>query len=206
MRRLTVDDIEEAVALLKSGGVIVYPTETSYGLGCDATNLAAVERIYAIKGRPESKALSVILPSLAEATKYVILRTYSSRLAAHYWPGPFTLIAERQPTSPLSPHCANRNRHAVRVSSHPVATALAVGLGVPIVATSANISGANDIYKIADVLATYDPAQLGKGGDMPDAYIDGGDLPVVPPSTIVELGQEGFKVLRQGGLVIRPVW
>lgn len=201
MRRLTVDDIEEAIALLKSGGVIVYPTETSYGLGCDATNLAAVERIFAIKGRPESKALSVILPSLKEATKYVFLRTYSSRLAAHYWPGPFTLVVERQPTSPLSPHCASRNRHAIRVSSHPVAAALASGLGVPIVATSANISGTGDLYKIADVLATYEGST-----NEPDAYIDGGDLPVVPPSTIVELGQEGFKVLRQGGLVIRPVW
>ncbi len=201
MKRLTVDDIEEAITLLKNGGVIVYPTETSYGLGCDATNLAAVERIFAIKGRPESKALSVILPSLKEATKYVILRTYSSRLAAHYWPGPFTLVSEKQPASPLSPHCARRNRHAVRVSSHPVAAALAVGLGVPIVATSANISGTKDIYNIADVLATYEGS-----ANEPDAYIDGGDLPVVPPSTIVELGQEGFKVLRQGGLVIRPVW
>jgi len=201
MRRLTVDDLEEAITLLKSGGVIVYPTETSYGLGCDATNLAAVERIFAIKNKPDDKALSVILPSLAEAKKYIILRTYSSRLAAHYWPGPFTLVSERQPTSPLSPHCVRRNRHAVRVSSHPVAAALAVGLGVPIVSTSANISGKGDTYKIADVLATYEGME-----NQPDAYIDGGDLPMVPPSTIVELGQEGFKVLRQGGLVIRPVW
>ncbi len=201
MKRLTVDDLAEAIQLLKDGGVLVYPTETSYGLGCDATNVEAVERIFAIKGRAEAKALSVILPSLAEATKYIYLRTYSSRLAQHYWPGPLTLVAERQPASILSPLCANKNRHAVRVSSSKVASALALGLGLPVVATSANASGAADIYKVADILATY-----GEVENQPDAYIDAGDLPVVPPSTIIELGQEGFKVLRQGGLVVRPVW
>jgi L-threonylcarbamoyladenylate synthase len=201
MKRLTVDDIPEAIELLKNGGVFVYPTETSYGLGCDATNLAAVERIYTIKGRPETKALSVILPSFEAATKYVYLRTYSRRLAEHYWPGPFTLVAEKLPDSILSPHCTSKNRHAMRVSSHPVATALAVGAGVPIIATSANVSGAQDIFTVADILATYEGAV-----NQPDAYLDYGDLPVVPPTTIVSVRVEGINVLRQGGLVIREVW
>lgn len=201
MRHLSLADIDEALTILRSGGVIVYPTETSYGMGCDATNAAAVERIFVMKDRPVTKALSVILPSLKEADKYVDLRPYSRRLAGHYWPGPLTIVASVLPTSPLSPHCMNKNRHAVRVSSHPFTAALAEKLGRPIVATSANLSGKPDIYRAAEVIETY-----GSAVDAPDAFIDGGDLPVVPPSTIVEVGAEGINVLRQGSIVVREVW
>lgn len=201
MRHLSVDNIDEAVELLKAGGVIVYPTETSYGLGCDATNHAAVERVFAIKGRPETKALSVILPSLEEATKYINLRPYSRRLANHYWPGPLTIVASVAPASTLSPYCINKNRHAVRVSSHPVAAALATLLGRPIVATSANLSGQADLYAAKDVLASFSGEV-----NQPDAFIDAGDLPLLPPSTIVEVGAEGINVLRQGSIVVREIW
>lgn len=201
MQHLTPDNIAEAVDFLRNGGVIVYPTETSYGLGCDATNHAAVERVFAIKGRPETKALSVILPSLAEASKYILLRPYTRRLAGHYWPGPLTIVATAMPDSPLSSHCTNKGRHAVRVSSHPVAAALAAGLGRPIVATSANISGQPDLYQAVGVVAAF-----GQAANQPDAFIDGGDLPFMPPSTIVEVGAEGINVLRQGSVVVREVW
>ncbi len=201
MQRLTLDNLSEAVAILRGGGVLVYPTETSYGLGCDATNHAAVERVFAIKGRPETKAMSVILPSLTDATKYIYLRPYTKRLAVHHWPGPLTIVAAAMPDSPLSPRCTNKGRHAVRISSHPFAAALTEALGAPIIATSANLSGHRDLYRAADVLATYEHAAL-----PPDAFIDAGDLPETPPSTIVEVGAEGINVLRQGTVVVREVW
>ncbi len=201
MRHLSLDNIAEALEMLRQGGVIVYPTETSYGMGCDATNIAAVERVFVMKNRPMTKALSVILPSLKEADKYVNFRPYSRRLAAYYWPGPLTIVATALAESTMSPHCASKGRHALRVSSHPFAAALAAGLGRPIVATSANLSGQHDIYRAGDVLATYDAMV-----DGPDAFVNGGDLPVVPPSTIVEVGAEGINVLRQGSIVVREVW
>ncbi len=201
LRHLSLENIAEALDILRQGGVLVYPTETSYGMGCDATNAAAVERVFAMKDRPVTKALSVILPSLKAADTYVNFRPYSRRLAAYYWPGPLTIVAAALAESPLSPHCANKGRHAVRVSSHPFAAALAAGLGKPIVATSANLSGQQDIYKAQDVLATYDAMVNG-----PDAFVNGGDLPMVPPSTIVEVGAEGINVLRQGSIVVREVW
>lgn len=201
MRHLTADNLPEVLQILRDGGVIVYPTETSYGLGCDATNHAAVERLCAMKGGTGRKAVSVILPSFDDAVKYVYLRSYSKRLAAHYWPGPVTLAAVMKPDSVLSPRCVYNNRHAVRVSSHPIAAALAAGLGKPIVATSANISGQPDTYRSADIFTIY-----GGRSDGPDAFLDVGDLPVVPPSTIVQVGLEGINVLRQGGIVVREVW
>lgn len=201
MQRLTPEDIDVAVAILKQGGVVVYPTETSYGMGCDATNVAAVERIFIIKQRAQVKGLSSILPSLADATKYIQLRPYTKRLVEYYWPGPLTIVAPKVETSPLSPLCENGGTHAVRVSSHPVAAALARKLGRPIVATSANISGKPDAYDPAQIVAAYEAEP-----EQPDAYIDGGILPVVPPSTIVQVRPEGINVLRQGGIVVHKVW
>lgn len=197
------NQVDEAVAILSGGGIVVYPTETSYGMGCDATNQEAVERIFAIKQRPVVKGLSTILPSLAEATQYIILRPYTRRLVEYYWPGPLTIVAPKSPTSPLSPLCENGNdgTHAVRVSSHPVAAALANRFGKPIVATSANISGKPDVYDPAEILKAYENAT-----EQPTAYIDAGVLPQTPPSTIVQVRPEGINVLRQGALVIRKVW
>ena len=201
MLRLTPDDIDEAVAILARGGIVVYPTETSYGMGCDATSATAVARIFIIKDRPQVKGLSVLLPSFADATTYINLYPYTKRLAVHYWPGPLTIVASKMPTSPLAPLCENRGTHAVRVSSHPVAAVLARKLGRPIVATSANRSGRPDVYDPAQIVATY-----GDSAEQPDAYIDGGVLPVVPPSTIVEVSTEGINILRQGGIVVHKVW
>lgn len=203
MQRLMPNDVDTAAAILANGGVVAYPTETSYGMGCDATNHAAVERIFAIKQRAASKGLSTLLPSLADATRYIILRPYTRRLVEYYWPGPLTIVAPKSPTSPLSPLCENGNdgTHAVRVSSHPIADALVNRLGVPIVATSANISGMPDVYDPAAIVAAFADAK-----EQPDAYIDAGVLPYAPPSTIVQVRPEGINVLRQGGLVVRKVW
>lgn len=203
MQRLMPNQVDDAVAILSAGGIVVYPTETSYGMGCDATNHTAVERIFAIKQRPVVKGLSTILPSLADATQYIILLPYTRRLVEYYWPGPLTIIAPKSPTSPLSPLCENGNNgtHAVRVSSHPVAAALANRLGKPIVATSANISGKPDVYDPADIVAAFEGAE-----QQPNAYIDAGILPHTPPSTIVQVRPEGINVLRQGALVVRKVW
>lgn len=201
MQRLTPEDIDIAVAILERGGIVVYPTETSYGMGCDATNAAAVERIFVIKQRSQVKGLSSILPSLEDATKYIQLRPYTKRLVEYYWPGPLTIVAPKVASSPLAPLCENSGTHAVRVSSHPVAAALARKLGRPVVATSANVSGKPDVYDPAQVVSAFAEVD-----EQPDAYIDGGILPAVPPSTIVQVRPEGINVLRQGGIVVHKVW
>lgn len=189
--------IEKAIAVLKQGGVVVFPTETAYGLAADATNEAAVERVCKIKGRvPETLPIIAATRDMAESVGYIpqVLR----RLADRYWPGPLTLLIPAA-RGVLAPGIVNNDQIAVRVSSHPVAQALSAGLGAPIVSTSANVSGQPTGYSVADV-----QAQFLHQSHQPDLYLDFGSLdPSVPPSTIVGVDDYGYpEVIRQGTIEI----
>lgn len=197
VERLLPEQIEEAVELLRAGGVLVYPTETSYGLGCDGTNSEAVRRIARIKGRRAGKGMTVILPSLEEADRYVHLMPFAKVLGQRYWPGALNLVAPAAENSPLSPLCATNGTHSIRLSSHPLAAALAKGLGRPLVSTSANLAGKPDLYTVKEIFDTFF-GQI----EMPDALLDGGDLPRTPPSTVVKVDRDGIRVLRQGMVVV----
>lgn len=197
MQRLLPEQIAEAVALLRAGGVLLYPTETSYGIGCDGTNEDAVARVFALKGRPPGKGVTVLLPSLADADRYVRLTPFARALAESYWPGALNIVAPAAQDSPLSPLCATNGTHAVRLSSHPVASALARELGRPLVSTSANLAGKPELYAVKDIFDTFFSQPM-----MPDGMIDAGDLPRVPPSTVVKVDRDGVRVLRQGSVVV----
>lgn len=197
MLRLTSDQLDEAVDLLRAGGVVVYPTETSYGIGCDGTNDEAIRRIFTIKGRPLGKGMTVLLPSLEAAGEYVELSPNVKTLVQRYWPGALNVVAPAAARTPLSPLCATNGTHAVRLSSHPVAAALARRLGKPLVSTSANLAGKPDLYTVREIFDAFfgQPA-------MPDALIDAGDLPRTPPSTVIKVDRDGIRVLRQGRVVV----
>lgn len=197
MRHLHADQLEEAIAILREGGVVVYPTETSYGIGCDATNVEAVMRVLAVKGRPQFKGMTVLLPSFAEASKYVQITPFVQLLAQRYWPGPLNIVLPPAPNSSITEQCASHGTFSVRISSHPVAQALVRGLGVPMVSTSANLSGSPECYSGDEALAVFADAAL-----QPDAVLDVGRLPKVPPSTTIKVEREGARVLRQGGIVV----
>ncbi|MFH1142341.1 MAG: L-threonylcarbamoyladenylate synthase, partial [Candidatus Uhrbacteria bacterium] len=142
--------INKAVDVLRSGGTVVFPTETSYGLAVDATNHQAVDRLMKIKGRG-SKTLSVIVSSLAMAKQYVRVEGLAWKLARQFWPGPLTIVlpilgkdarkgVNRNDilTDVFPKHCIKDNQIAIRVSAHPIARELSKQLGRPITATSAN--------------------------------------------------------------------
>lgn len=196
MRRIGPDQLAEAVHVLRSGGVVVFPTETSYGLGCDATNEEAVQRILAIKGRTPEKGLPVILPPEADPDAFVLFNARARRLAAEYWPGPLNIIVERNPLSPLVLLCEREGGQSIRKSSHPVAQALARGLGKPLVATSANPSGVGAAYTADQVMAFFTTEPT------PDILVDGGTLPPNAASTTVRIHGDVLEVLRQGNIVL----
>lgn len=198
MTVLRPENLDQAIALLESGGVIIYPTETSYGLGCDATNAAAVDRIFAIKGRPPHKGATVLLSMLDDAPKYIQFGPLKRRLMQRYWPGAVNLVADVAPNSPIAGLCAIQGTQAVRVSSHPLAAALARGLERPLVSTSANRSGESDTYKTEDILRIFSDVNL----PAPDAFLDAGNLPIAPPSTVVRFEQGIIHILRQGSVVV----
>lgn len=193
---IVIEDLNAAVDILRDGGVLVYPTETSYALGCDATNDVAVARVFAIKGRPEGKGTPLILPPDVAADVYIVMSTRAHELVDQYWPGPLNIIAKRAPSSPVSTRCETDGTQSVRQSSNSTASELARLLGRPLVATSANRSGEAAIYRADKLEAEF------ANGDSPDAVLDVGALPVVPASTTVKVVGDVVEIIRQGSIVL----
>lgn len=192
MKTIQAQILKEAVETLRSGGVVLFPTETAYGLAADATNAKAVAKVAKLKGRPKEKTFPLIVSSTAMADRYGHLRCLGRRLAKTYWPGPLTLVIETRKDSGLVSGVARDDGTiAVRVSSHPVAQTLSRQLGKPIVSTSANKAGAPVAYSVE---GTHMKA---------DFVIDGGKLPKRKPSTIARIVDKKIEVLRKGP--IKPI-
>lgn len=194
-------NLKEAVAVLKKGGVVVFPTETSYGLGCDATNAKAVRRVFAIKGRPEGKGTPLIVDSLSRAEHWGVFSSTAKKLAKKFWPGPLTMVvpvgAGLRARSIARMVLQNRTV-ALRVSSHSIARALAKGLGRPLVATSANLSNQLACYSIRAF-----EKQIGHSLGLirsigPIAAVNVGVLPKRKPTTLVRVVGDCVEVLRRG--------
>jgi len=192
MKKVSNETIKKAVEILKNGGVIVYPTETSYGIGCDATNHAAVEKILKIKGRPENKPMAAIVEDIEMAKLYGEMGEIETRLAEKHWPGPLTIVLQNAPET-LSPHCKRGTTSSVRVPDSEIALALVKGLGRPIIATSANIHRGETCYNPECV-----KEQLKNQEHKPDMYVDAGKLPIRPVSMIIEVINGEIVVHRQG--------
>ncbi len=176
----------KAVRVLRKGGLLVYPTETAYGLGCDATSAKAVKKIYAVKGRGTNKPLSVIFGSMQIAKKYVSLDKPARLLMRKFMPGPLTLVTRPKRKLAGSP----KNEIAFRIPSSEFALALAKKLKKPVTATSANISGKKPVYTFKDAFAIFN--------NKIDAIVDAGNLPERRVSTIFSLGS--MSILRKGAI------
>ena len=175
------------VAKLRKGGIIIYPTETAYGMGADFANARAVTKIYRAKRRPKEKLLSVIVGSSKIAKRYVRMDKSTERLANRFMPGPLTLVSASK---------TNKSSIAWRIPSHWLALEIAKRFGRPITATSANIAGQPPLYKFNDVLRTFE----GKV----DVIIDAGNLPKRTPSTIFDVLT--MKMLRKGPISKKAIF
>lgn len=184
------ETIEQALQTLRAGGLVAFPTDTVYGVGALAFDGPAVESIYAAKDRPVEKAIPILIADVSDLDKVAVdVPSMAAILAAHFWPGPLTLVVPKQPTLPQA--ISANETVAVRIPDHPVARALLRAAG-PMAVTSANISGQPSPNDAADVMR-----QL--GGRIP-LIIDGGTTPGGVPSTLVDcLGAEPV-ILREGPL------
>jgi L-threonylcarbamoyladenylate synthase len=183
--------LAEAAAVLRAGGVVAFPTETSYGLAADPRSSAAVRRIFAIKGRPETKPLPLIAADVA-AVRRAFAIPHALRSLAACWPAPLTLILPRHLGQRL-PALLGRRDGAVRVPDHAWARALAAACDGLVTATSANVSGAPNLYSGTAVRRTFAGRPV-----QPDLILDAGRLPPRQPSTIVAMRRGQPVVLRQG--------
>ena len=192
--------ISAAVAKISGGEVVAIPTDTLYGLAADALNPDAVERVYAVKGRPADLPLPVLVSGWEQVSQVANVRgsvaTLARTLAARFWPGSLTLVLPAMPGLPAR-LTANRDTIAVRMPDHPVPLTLARELGRPITGTSANPSGQPDIT---------DPCELRRvlGGLVDDMIICGPE-PLGTASTIVSVSAGGITLLREGALPYRDI-
>lgn len=203
--KVTVKNIHSVVAAaaeaLRAGQVIVYPTETFYGLGCDATNKLAVASIFKIKGRDDKKALPVIVSSLAMLKKYFLLNLPAQNLIKKYQPGPLSLVLNFSEYGKKAfGKSINKKSFdgGARISSHKVAAVITKKLGRPLVSTSANPSGRPAASDAQAVINYFKNKKF-----QPDIIIDAGKLPPSKGSTFVDVRDGGIKVLRQGDVIIK---
>jgi len=189
--------IAEAVAILARGGLVAFPTETVYGLGADARNPAAIQRLFAVKRRPTEHPLIVHIGSLSELSDVARhVPELARRLAARFWPGPLTLILPRGERVPLDV-TGGQDTVAVRVPQHPLALALLARFGAGIAAPSANRFGA-----VSPTRAEHVRRDL--GGDV-DLVLDGGACEVGLESTIVDVSRGYAQLLRPGGVSVEAI-
>ena len=191
-------NISAIVSELEQGKTIVYPTETTYGLGCDATNEEAVNRIFDIKQRQREKSLLIIVPARDMMYEYIEHNPTIEKLANRYWPGPLTVVTHIKPDKKLASGVVRDDGTiAFRISSHPIAAELARKLGKPLVSTSANIAAQKSPYDSDEVTKTFQKQEIA-----PDIFINAGILPEKAPSTIVRVDGNRVTVLRQGDIII----
>lgn len=197
-------DIHTAATLLKAGKLVAFPTETVYGLGADATNEAAVQRIFQVKGRPSTNPLIVHVPSLEQLLKYTDLskswhpEVVRDRLMAlqRFWPGPLSVVLPKSPVI-SSVVCAGGDTVALRIPRHPIALELLSSCDIPVAAPSANPS----MY-ISPTTAQHVHENL---GDKVEYILDGGRCEVGLESTVLSLLSETPVILRPGAITAEQI-
>jgi tRNA threonylcarbamoyl adenosine modification protein (Sua5/YciO/YrdC/YwlC family) len=184
--------VDYAASFVKRGRVIGIPTDTFYGLSADPFNLAAIERVFQMKGRPETRALPILVNSIEQAV--TLARDVPDAfltLASKFWPGALTLVVEATHRLPLKV-TGNSGRVALRWADSRIATALIEAVGGPVTGTSANLSGHPSCTNAEQIVS-----QL--GSTLP-LILDAGDTGGVLASTIVRVDGDEWSIVRQGAL------
>lgn len=185
--------LQKALEVLNNGGVIIYPTETSYGLGGDFFDQKVVNKIYKIKQRDKNKALPVLVSDLKIASSLVKFSPLSTDLARRYWPGPLTLVL---PYRYCDWHAEYQDSLAMRISSFAWTKDLVELFGQPLVSTSFNLSNQASAYQVKNIKKYLDLAKI-----KPDLFINAGDLPENLASTIIKINEDNsWEILRQGSI------
>ncbi len=186
--RPLMKDIKQVVSILKKGGIIAYPTDTIYGMGCDLLNKSSIEKIYQIKKMPTYKQLSFICSDIKEISVYAHLSNTAYRIIKQLTPGPYTFILEATKVVPKI-MLTKRRTVGIRIADNNICTTIIQELGNPIISTSASV------HK-DEILS--DPFEIHeKFGKSLDVVVDGGML-ISEPSTIVDLTTDTPEIIRQG--------
>lgn len=189
-----MDKIKEAIKVLREGGIVIFPTDTVFGIGCRLDNKEALQRLFKIRNRPEEKAVLAVVDSVAMAEKYVTIpQEVKLKLIDVYWPGGLTIVlpCDRQKVPSIAR--GGGSTLGIRQTNHPVLLELIQGVGVPLAAPSANFAGALT-PKVFDGIAKDLLRMVDFAIDLPS----GGDI----ASTVIDCTQNPWKILREGAVEI----
>jgi L-threonylcarbamoyladenylate synthase len=191
------NQIDEAIAILKKGGSVAYPTDTVYGLGASMTSIAAVERIFDVKGRPKGMALPLLVAD-REQIKQIAksIPPAAWLLIYNFLPGALTIVLNKSDAVP-DIITGGGKTIAIRIPDHPIPIALIKGLGKPIVGTSANLSGQPSPLTSEEVRMQI--------GDKVDMIIDGGQCPGGVESTVVDMSNSKPVIRRLGAITLKQL-
>ncbi len=187
------ETIQEAINVIKSGGTVIYPTETCYGIGVDVLNQDAVDKLYKYKGFRGQKPFSMAVTDIEMAKKYVNINDIALNVYNNYLPGPVTVVSESKGVVAKGVE-SEWKTVGVRIPDHKVPIDIVNGLGTPITATSANVSYKPVAYSIESLLK-HTPK---KSEQYIDLIIDYGELPKNIPSTVLDTTMNSLQVLRDG--------
>ena len=190
-----MDHVQKAIETLKNGGVVVFPTDTAFGIGCRIDDEVAVKRLFALRRRPETHAPPVLVGSVKMAEAYLqpVPEEVIETLMKPYWPGALTIILECRVEKVL-PIVRKDTTLGVRVPDHLTTLAIINGVGVPIIGSSANFRGEKTPYTFAEL----DPELL----NLVD-YVVPGNCTTKLASTVIDATQKPWKVIRQGPIHIK---
>ena len=187
--------LESVVNVIQAGGLVAFPTDTVYGLGCDAFNSKAIRRLYDAKRRLQEKAIPVLIPSLSDLDRVAATVTPQiMNIVKTFWPGPLTIVIEKHPDLPQE--ISGEPTIGIRVPAHPVALEILKACG-PLAVTSANVSGGLDTTTAPEVLE-----QLTGRFHL---LIDGGPSLGNTPSTVVDVTKPLVRVLREGPITLEEI-
>ena len=182
--------IEQAVEILHRGGVAAYPTDSIYALGCAIESRDAIEKIFRAKQMHKNQRLALICPDLSTASQFGQFSNTAFRLAQRIFPGPYTLVVPATHEVPRTLTHHKRRTVGIRITSHPIAQALAAGLGRPLLTSSAIAPGTDEPCRDAEEI-------LEAFGRFVDVVIDSAQTPAAP-STVIEVDQDTITVIREG--------
>jgi len=194
--KATADNIREASKIVKNGGLVVYPTDTVYGLGCDPFNVGAVERVFEVKGERKQKPLPILASDIDHIKKIAYMSGKARKIAEKHWPGALTLVVSKKRALPNIVTCGFASV-GVRIPKHTVAVQLISLCDGLLVGTSANITGEKPPKTALEATK-----QL--GGQV-DIVLDGGPSPLGQESSIVDLTSGKPKMLREGPVKLAEV-
>ncbi|MCK4919128.1 MAG: threonylcarbamoyl-AMP synthase [Candidatus Pacebacteria bacterium] len=184
--------LEATSKILKSGGVIIYPTDTIYGIGANAFDEEAIDKIKKIKSRDKEKPLSVFVKDIKSARRIACIDLKVEKILESIWPGPVTVVLRKKDVAPYS-LTGNRETIAVRIPKNEFVLKLLEKVDFPIIATSANISGEKNLFNSDEIIKQFSKMRIN-----PDLFINSGNIQNTLASTIIDLTSNIPKIIRMG--------